>query len=103
MLMHFGFYIAGLFMLNALINNCVHTISVLAVKTRLRSYRTMFRRTYKQLPSGSGLQVAAISSPKKRLLKMLWFLKEHLRLEPTISNLAPSNVSFGKVTFSRNM
>ena len=68
-------------------------ISVSAVKTRLRSYRTMFRRTFKEMPSGSSLEVATISSPKKSLLKMLWFLKDHLKIQPTVSNLPPNTVS----------
>ena len=67
---------------------------VIAIKTRLRSYRTMFRRTYNLMPSGSGgLDMDVLSSPKKELLKMLWFLKDHLRTQLTYSNLKSSSSS----------
>ena len=62
-------------------------ISEKAIRTRMKSYRDMFRRSFLQLPSGSSFDLDALTSPKRDLIKMCWFLKDHLQSKETISNL----------------
>ena len=58
-----------------------------AVKTRLKSYRDMFRRALKQMPSGSSFDLDALTSPRREIIKRCWFLKDHLQSRETVSTL----------------